>query len=845
MLSIAKINNAEYYLDINSDDYYLDSYNQHSFWCGLGSIYLGLALSQVKEEPYKQLMQGFDQHDTPLVQNAGKPKRRIGWDLTFSAPKSVSLIWTAASDEVKEQILFAHKTAVTKAIDVLEQKAAITRRGKRSKQYEKVSGLVVASFAHFSSRELEPQLHNHCVVFNAAPRRDDSWGSIESYKFYKYKKAVGACYRSELAAQLKMLGFEIEADNDFFHIKGVSKALCEQYSTRSDQINAYNKKYGHSYKAAEKTRVAKKAESETTFSDWKDKLSREGFTEEVIDSIKVSERKPEYFSTLSAHSIVYQLTDKQSVFSESELLNQIAIEASHQGLNTKAILDTHDQALADPLLIKVSRENSIQNIYTTFDAIEADRLMLKNAKRLQKRVCRTFKASDIEKATQKAQQELGIAFNHEQLAAIQHMMTTGNLCITQGSAGAGKTTSLLALKNAYEERNFIIKGASVAKKAADNLQIETGIQSCTIASIISQIKERRHPLKGVDALVIDEAGLLPSNDLLRLFEEAWFSDCKIILTGEDKQLDAINQGGALRYLSKPENIGAYRIEEVKRQREEWARQVVMNLRDGKSSKALKILEAQGCLHWQSGRTESIKALVDDWYAYQTDNPDKKSLVIAKSWKEVKQLSEMIRSILISEGKVSTEDVPLKCSVAGGSHDYKYSVGDRVKFCRNEYQKLQVTNGMTGTIKQIRPTKGDALLLVETDDGRALSFLASEYADEKGTFLCHAYALTIFSAQGVTVDGNTYTLFSNEMDRANAYVALSRHKDKSHMYLDASKLYVDEFSLKEHLEMDSSKDIQKLRHEAISKRLKEDSYSKLAIEWVNQKDAVDFGVSIDI
>ncbi len=168
----------------------------------------------------------------------------------------------------------------------------------------------------------------------------------------------------------------------------------------------------------------------------------------------------------------------------------------------------------------------------------------------------------------------------------------------------------------------------------------------------------------------------------------------------------------------------------------------------------------------------------------------------------------------------------------------------MKFCRNEYQKLQVTNGMTGTIKQIRPTTDDVLLQVETDDGRILSFLASEYADEKGTFLCHAYALTIFSAQGVTVDGNTYTLFSNDMDRANAYVALSRHKDKSHMYIDASKLYVDEFSLKEHLEMDSTQDVRKLRYEALSQRLKEDSYSKLAIEWISQKDTGDLKLSID-
>lgn len=844
MLSISKINNAKYYLSIGSDDYYLDANDQHSFWCGLGSMHLGLTYSQVEREPYEQLMKGFDPYGIPLVQNAGSENRRIGWDLTFSAPKSVSLVWAAGSEEIKEQILSAHKSAVIKAIDVLEQKTAITRRGKRSKQYEKVEGLTVASFSHFSSRELEPQIHNHCVVFNAAPRKDGTWGSLESRKFYLYKKAVGACYRAELSSQLKQLGYEIEADGEFFHLKGIPHSLCDQYSTRSAQINAFNKEHGHDYKAAEKTRTVKAAESESTFSGWKIALNREGLTEEFLDKIKVGPSLPTHISEISTNSIINKLTKDKSVFSDHELLNSIATEASYHGLNTKQILDLHDQALNHPLVIEVSNENSIQNIYTTLDALETDRLMTQQAKHLQQYFSRIFTVRDIEEATQQAQNDLGFEFNQEQVGAIQYIMNSGNLCITQGSAGAGKTTALLAIRHAYQNQDLAILGASVAKKAADNLQTETGIESQTIASLVSRIRDKSQPLKYVHALVIDEAGLLSSDDLLTIFEEAWYSNCKVILTGEDKQLEAISKGGALRYLSKPENIGAYRIEEVKRQLMPWARQAVMDLRDGNSSEAFKALQSNDCLHWQSNSLDNKNALIKDWHTYQLLNPEKKSLVLAKSWKDVNELSETIRAIHISEGRVSTENVALKCSVADKSFEYKFAVGDRVKFCRNEYRTLQVTNGTTGTIKRITPDKDDIRLTVETDDGRALSFLASEYADERGTFLCHAYALTIFSAQGVTVDGNTYTLYSNDMDRAHTYVALSRHKDQSHLYVDASKLHVDEFTLREHMEMDQTKDIHELRHEALSKLTREDSYSKLAVEWMNQKDAVDIELSID-
>ena len=151
------------------------------------------------------------------------------------------------------------------------------------------------------------------------------------------------------------------------------------------------------------------------------------------------------------------------------------------------------------------------------------------------------------------------------------------------------------------------------------------------------------------------------------------------------------------------------------------------------------------------------------------------------------MSKAIRDIHISEGRVGQENIPLSCSVADKSFKTEFSKGDRIKFCRNDYRKLGVSNGTLGTIESSRIAhSADVELAVRADDGRTVSFLSSEYADDKGTHLCHSYALTVFSSQGITVDGNTFVLYSDGMERSNSYVALSRHKYESHMYINRSK-----------------------------------------------------------
>lgn len=832
MMSISPVNNIAYYADLAKEDYYSGHGEPKGIWYGLGSKIFGLQHKTIRDNDYEMLMTGFSPSGEALVQNAGKENRRAAWDCTLSAPKSVSLTWASSSHKLRQSIEKAIDVSVQKTIRLMEQQVAWTRRGNTSSQYERTAGLIFACFNHCTNRNEEPQLHTHLLVLNAAPRSDDTWGSIASESLYHWKMACGAIYRAELAYQMRELGFGIEPDGDSFHLQGISKKACDAFSSRAQEIDyelkkagiqSSSSKQGVSFKTS--TRKAKNTiERGKLLQNWKGTLEKHGLSESYVECLAHRENALPS-SSLELDFLLSKISYKKAVFSEQELYRVIAIEASHNGYSAAQVEELTYLAKQSEDLIPLQAKNAFSRQFTTLDVLTCERLMVNDAKTLAKRASHKITITEVSEAIRLAESQLGFCFDEEQKEAIQYTLCSGDLSITQGSAGAGKTTLMLAAKIAYEKRSMEIRGACIAKKAADNLTHETGIQSQTIASLVTSINGNKHPLKDVDILVVDEAGLIPSTDLQQLLHEATVSTCKVILTGEDKQLDAINRGGALRFLSRPEVLGTQRIETIRRQRQEWAKQVVVNLRDKRSKEALEELSKHNCVHWADTNEEAILELIRDWELYQKTHSEKQSLVIAHEWKDVKKLSKAIREIYIREGKVGTENIKLTCSIADKKFQYEYSVGDRVKFCRNEYRRLQVSNGTLGTIREIKQlSDSETKLSIELDDKRIVSFKVSEYSDDIGLNLCHAYALTVFSSQGTTVDGNTFTLFSGRMGQRETYVALSRHKDESHIYINEAEINERVRALEGGIEPNVA-----LRHAELKKLMTQDRHAPLAIE----------------
>jgi conjugative relaxase-like TrwC/TraI family protein len=128
-----------------------------------------------------------------LAQVGGRGREHsAGWDMTFSAPKSVSVLWALSEGHDREAIEQAHRSAVLTATAQLEATAGWARRGRGGATQERTAGLLMAQFDHHTSRESDPQLHTHAFIFNLAPRRDGSWGAIVSRELYKGQKEAGA-----------------------------------------------------------------------------------------------------------------------------------------------------------------------------------------------------------------------------------------------------------------------------------------------------------------------------------------------------------------------------------------------------------------------------------------------------------------------------------------------------------------------------------------------------------------------------------------------------------------------------------------------------------------------------
>ena len=267
MLSIGTLTSAaqgaSYY---ERDGYYAKDDPEHraaSAWAGKGAEELGLK-GPVDPEVFRAILEGKvpDGSDTRLGRRGkdGEILHRPGRDLTFSAPKSVSLAALVGGDA---RIVEAHDRAVKATLAWVEKNVAETRmKDPATGQMVRAGGqeIVAATFRHDTSRNLDPQLHSHSVIANMVRGEDDKWRSMANEKLYGSKMLLGALYRSELAASLTRLGYDIEkthADGRF-EIGGVSRDIIEAFSTRRAEIEAAMEERGLGT-SADNPRLAERA----------------------------------------------------------------------------------------------------------------------------------------------------------------------------------------------------------------------------------------------------------------------------------------------------------------------------------------------------------------------------------------------------------------------------------------------------------------------------------------------------------------------------------------------------------------------------------------------------------
>lgn len=236
MHSIASVRSSSGAADyFANDNYYTaDEHAEAGVWGGEGARVLGLE-GQVERDQFEAILNGR----LPTGEMVGQVEgRRLGLDLTFSMPKSASILALVSGDK---RILDAHLAAVKSTMTQLVEKQFAESRNydrSRSGEPQKTGNLVYALFAHDTSRALDPQGHIHAVVANLTRDPKGTWKALWNGEIWKNNTTIGQFYHAAFRAQLQKLGYETEAagKHGSFEIKGVPSEVIKEFSQRREDI---------------------------------------------------------------------------------------------------------------------------------------------------------------------------------------------------------------------------------------------------------------------------------------------------------------------------------------------------------------------------------------------------------------------------------------------------------------------------------------------------------------------------------------------------------------------------------------------------------------------------------
>ncbi len=800
MLSISALSGdkGNYYLALARDDYFLKGGEPAGQWIGEGASLLGLT-GRVEEQACKNLLAGLSADGSDfLVQGAGGVRHQPGWDLSFSCPKSVSVLWSQAERDVQKTIQEAQAEAVRAALDYLQDAAAYTRVGKGG-TVRIPAKLVVAAFEHGTSRAQDPQLHTHCLIMNVGVPADGKTRTILSQPLYAHKMAAGAVYRAELSNQLeKRLGVVLERQKTCFEVQGVPDSLVEEFSKRRQQIeDALAKAGGGGAKVAEKLTLATRPAKGhlprgELMSAWQEVAREHGFTAADVD--RLLERQGHRHDLAGRADACIQLaaltiTKQASHFPERELVRHAAVWAQTLGVASSALRVRVKEALArSPDFVRVGESNG-EIRYTTREMLALEKKMLGHVEQL--------KALPSQALPEKTIRSVEGRLSEEQKQALRHVTQAKNsIQVVSGMAGTGKTSMLRATREAFEKEGFNVIGACLSGKAAEGLEEGAGIKSTTLAKLIGApelgysgiLGARRiasleqNPSRLRDAaleftplpepvrlpprtvLVVDEAGMVGTRQMERITEEALKAGARLVLVGDERQLQAIDAGGPFASLGN--RCGRAILTEIQRQREPWAREAVKKFAEGEAIAALGEYACRGLVAVAEDRDAAMHALMRAWKREGAANP-RDHLILASTNKDSAILNRMAQVQRTLAGALGTQAVS-----AGGSD---FHCGDRVLFTRNS-KRYGVQNGSLGTVIEVDVRH--QCLTVKLDGGKLALISVEDYAH-----LRLGYALTTHKAQGATTE-NAYVLLGGScQDRELSYVQASRARGDTRFFVN--------------------------------------------------------------
>ncbi len=791
MLSIGKLTGgrASYYVEQlpgGADEYYTrGGAETPAVWLGSASAALGLA-GRVDPTSFGRVLAALDPASgEPLGVPRTTSRRLAGFDLCFSAPKSVSVAWGLADTAVAEVIAAAHDRAVAETLDVLESEVVRARRGKRAATLVETAGVVAAGFGHRSSRAGDPQLHTHVVVANLTVDGDGRWSALAGDRVYRWAKTLGYVYQASLRAGLvEALGVRFgPVRNGAADIAGVDPALVAVFSTRRAQIVAGMAAAGVSSRAgAEVAALATRVGKDRTVS--LDELRSRWASTAASLAVDPPElgapgRVPgDRVLDITAGMLAPDgLTGGSSVFDGRHVMQALA--AGHvDGVHAGRVVAAAREFVARPEVVFVRDGRATGPVFSTVDLLEVEAGLVAGAARRVNAGAGTVPASTLAGVLESRR-----SLHAEQKAMVEGLVTSGaGVQVVVGRAGSGKTFALDAARAAWEAAGYKVMGAALAARAAAELQAGSGIASTTVDRLLGELA-RPGPLSGLGpraVLVVDEAGMVGTRKLAVLAAHAERAGAKLVLVGDPRQLPEIDAGGALSALSR--TVPVVELAVNRRQSAEWERAALADLRSGAANSAVAAYRRAGRVTVAGSADAVREAMVDDWWQARNDpnttnvgaageeGVGEEGVVVAAMYAlrrgDVDDLNRRARARLDAAGFLGAE----RLEVAGR----QFAVGDEVICGRND-RRLGVINGTRSTLRALDSAAGTVTLA----DGTVLD---SGYL--QAGYLAHSYATTIHKAQGATVE-EAFLLGSDAMYREAGYVGMSRGRRSNRLYVVAA------------------------------------------------------------
>ena len=880
--TLAQAASAAYYLESqrsfrHPNEYYTAGEEPDGVWFNPKGLF-GLADGgKVDSSDFHRLYNGFaPSGGVKLTQNAGSERRSAGLDLTFSADKSVSALWAVADPELRAEIERAHNDAARGALEeTVLRHCAYTRIRNRDGDIEVLpADISAAMFQHGTSRDNDPQLHTHCVIFNAArTHRDGKYRALHQHPVYTWMKAAGAVYRNTLAWSLQeRLGIRMEQygkDGEFTRIAGIPEDLIGHWSKRRAAIIDAAREMGFTVEgnapraaAANKiTRAGKSPDNdpEIRHARWRGEAG--GFIEReaLIVSLlgKSEEITQEQIRALTAvlEDLPYRLTREEAVFRLPDIVERVG-NATAGLLNRDAVATSIERVLLSPEVVRLTRaprsaegraDMAHTRLYSTRHNLQMEIEVRDMAAGMAADTGHSLSAQAIENKVT-GLLAAGYPLSVEQIQAIRAVTSSsGRVAIIEGAAGSGKTTTLRPIADLYREHGNNIIATAVAWRTAVALGNDLDARPFCVDKLLRLAARGGIEIDGDTTIIVDEAGMLSTRQAHHILQLSERHGAKIVFAGDTQQQQPVEAGPGLRLVR--DAVGSVRVDRIRRQKADledilvhvhgenpetarfrtgmmgeqerariltgydamgdkpvftpWQVAASEALRDGDAASAIAAHHVRGRFHIGYDEEKTLTGLVDDWDRYQRANPDKSNVVLARTRAEVRALSHLMRErhfAALTDGE-RADAGRVTIIVSKGSEDdratspLEIARGDRLRIGATHWEK-QLFNGTVVTVEDFKVERAEAatepsvLISARTEDGRHVSFHHDEIRDWYGNIrLDHGYALTITSAQGLTVDW-TFLLADARPARETIYPAATRHREGLDIYVNRAPLALD-------------------------------------------------------